>query len=813
MINAIGGFLRRNLRLIVKPIALVILFFVLVVWLYFAYSPVILEGASKALGRSAMVAEESARLNSLGSFLSALFQGNLGYSSIYLKPVWSILSAVLGTTVLLIVLSTVISFATGVIFAFIALKLEPKSRRPMIFSHSQKGFFFGLTSVTGFILIILFSYGLGWFPSSNTHPDFWLIYPPENIFAEIADRLRHLALPAFTLIIVFMVRSFFVVWSGGSHLTSKKILNRLLFPFTTIDFACIISAVVLIEWTFIFPGVGYLLLLSVERADFTMIVGAFIVLLAVAVILECISVLSGFVMQRLGLYENSEKKVGAKSGTKKTFPPSTKHTPLTRIVRQVFERKSLVVGFVIVGFFVVMAAFAPLITPYDPVSLYVPSTDTPIAAHLAKPVWYKYLPGAEPVSENFQAVQRPSFDTADSLEELNFTTSLAQEVLVQFISDIGYKEDGCVAIVFEREETEAPFGQVKAGLFREFNFPYEVPPERFIGQAAILVDNPQNIPISINLVFEKVGSETRIVWTDKDFRNITAGWITPYPSISSDSYATRKWLNDTLGPEWFRNPAAKMFPESADYKYGVEVTFNDTKLPTGEKVEATIYVDDFDFKLFGTAFGLLGTDQYGRDIFTQVVYGARTMLIATVPIVAVAALIGLTLGFLAGYFQNWADNLVMVFVDTTLATPVLPLLIVFHLIHLIYWYPRISWFPILLWPLCALATKASRNVYLLRPKNQKLSGNTIRSRLLNLFKDFSTNFCLVMVSVALLNLIIDIYLFGFYESAANWSSVLYSALYTPRGHEFWWWWVSPIACVILFTVGFLLIGIKLDERP
>ncbi len=237
--------------------------------------------------------------------------------------------------------------------------------------------------------------------------------------------------------------------------------------------------------------------------------------------------------------------------------------------------------------------------------------------------------------------------------------------------------------------------------------------------------------------------------------------------------------------------------------------FNDTRRPVGEKVEATVYVDDFDFKLFGTAFGLLGTDQYGRDIFTQVLCGARTMLITTVPIVAVATLIGLGLGFLAGYFQNWADNLVMVFAETTLATPVLPLLIVFHLI---YWYPGISWFLILLWPLCALATMACRKVYLLRPKNQKLSGNTIRSRFLNLFKDFSASFCLVMVSVALLNLIIRIRLIGFYESMPDWSSILYSALYTPRGIEFWWWWVPPIACTILFAVGFLLIGIGLDER-
>jgi peptide/nickel transport system permease protein len=602
-----------------------------------------------------------------------------------------------------------------------------------------------------------------------------------------------------------MVRSFFVVWSSGSPFLSKKTLKRLLLPFTKTDFACIISAVVLIEWTFGFPGVGYQLLHSIGRFDLTMVVGAFIVLLAIAMILGYVSVLLDFVWQRFGLRENLEKKVAVKSGTKKIFPQSTKPPPLKRVVRRVLERKILVVGSVIVGFFLVIAAFAPLITPYDPALPYVDSIHTPIAAPLAKPVWYRYLPGAEPVSENFQAVQQPSFDTADSLEELNFTTSLVQVVSMQFISDMGYKEDGCVALVFEREEIETPFGQVKTGFFKDFNFPYKVPPERFIGQVAVMVNASKDIPVTIDVVIENEGSERRLEWWNQTFDTSGTTWVLPDPSV--DSHAPKTWVRKKFGDDWLY-PEETMFSEPGNYRYGLEITFNDTKRPTGEKVEATIYVDDFDFLLFGTAFGLLGTDQLGRDIFTQVIYGARTMLIATVPIVAVAALIGLTLGFLAGYFQSWVDNLVVVFIDTTLAMPVLPLLIVFNLIH---WYSEISWFLILLWPLCALATKASRNAYLFRPKNQKLTGNTIRSRLLNLSKGFSTNFCLVMVSVALLNLIVDIYLFGLSGSVANWSSIIHSAL--SRRHEFWWWWASPIACVILFTVGFLLIGIELDERP
>jgi len=71
-----------------------------------------------------------------------------------------------------------------------------------------------------------------------------------------------------------------------------------------------------------------------------------------------------------------------------------------------------------------------------------------------------------------------------------------------------------------------------------------------------------------------------------------------------------------------------------------------------------------------------------------------------------------------------------------------------------------------------------------------------------------------MASAALLKLIFSTYLFGSSWPVANWSRIIYNALFsTPLGFELGWWWISPIACVILLTVGFLLISIELDEHP
>ena len=66
---------------------------------------------------------------------------------------------------------------------------------------------------------------------------------------------------------------------------------------------------------------------------------------------------------------------------------------------------------------------------------------------------------------------------------------------------------------------------------------------------------------------------------------------------------------------------------------------------------------------------LFGTDQYGRDVFTRVLYGARYDLLIAVLAVALAAGVGTPLGMLAGYFRGWTDTVIMRVMDLLLAFP------------------------------------------------------------------------------------------------------------------------------------------------
>lgn len=71
----------------------------------------------------------------------------------------------------------------------------------------------------------------------------------------------------------------------------------------------------------------------------------------------------------------------------------------------------------------------------------------------------------------------------------------------------------------------------------------------------------------------------------------------------------------------------------------------------------------------GTPGHLLGTDQFGRDLLSRLLYGARVSLQVCVIAVGVGASIGLVLGLPAGYFGGWMDLLIGRIFDVILSFP------------------------------------------------------------------------------------------------------------------------------------------------
>ena len=66
---------------------------------------------------------------------------------------------------------------------------------------------------------------------------------------------------------------------------------------------------------------------------------------------------------------------------------------------------------------------------------------------------------------------------------------------------------------------------------------------------------------------------------------------------------------------------------------------------------------------------LMGTDTYGRDMFSRVISGARASIFSTFILVAVISVFGTTVGVLCGYFGGILDSLMMRISDICLAFP------------------------------------------------------------------------------------------------------------------------------------------------
>ena len=140
------------------------------------------------------------------------------------------------------------------------------------------------------------------------------------------------------------------------------------------------------------------------------------------------------------------------------------------------------------------------------------------------------------------------------------------------------------------------------------------------------------------------------------------------------------FLFSFFGP--FFSPWGEVQP-TGDYKWVTsiiphQITVQEDK--DGVMVDVTYYYYEISepYKVFSKTYPswdhLLGTDQYGYDVLTRLMYGGRVSLALGFIVIFAEVIVGVFFGSLSGFFGGWVDQIIMRIVDIFNCLPGLPIL-------------------------------------------------------------------------------------------------------------------------------------------
>ena len=193
----------------------------------------------------------------------------------------------------------------------------------------------------------------------------------------------------------------------------------------------------------------------------------------------------------------------------------------------------------------------------------------------------------------------------------------------------------------------------------------------------------------------------------------------------------------------------------------------------------------------------LGTTNYGRDVFSQLVMGSRVALLVGVLAAFFVTVIGTHVGLFAGYYGGWLDSLLMRIVDIMYAIPFIPFVII--LVALLE--PSIGniilSISLLIWRTVARIIRSQVLTVAQRPyiKAAKVAGaSDLRIIYLyilpNVLPLVLLEMALMMAWAILAEASVSFIGFGD-PNSISWGQMLQTAFVTGSIRSAWWWIIPP----------------------
>ena len=223
--------------------------------------------------------------------------------------------------------------------------------------------------------------------------------------------------------------------------------------------------------------------------------------------------------------------------------------------------------------------------------------------------------------------------------------------------------------------------------------------------------------------------------------------------------------------------------------------------------------------VFGTVFGVAGTDSNRRDLLIGLLWGAPVALAFGTVAALVIVLLQMILGAIATWFGGWWDEAIQRGADILLILPILPILLLIAIV-----YSASIWLILVVlvaFGFVGSTTKVARSI-VLQVKEEAyieaaISYGASRSRIL--FKHILPR--LMPYTFALVALAVPSFIF--LEASLSflglgdpllptWGSILGAAYNGNAAFRGFWWWIAfPAGGIVFATVAFALLGYSFDK--
>jgi peptide/nickel transport system permease protein len=214
---------------------------------------------------------------------------------------------------------------------------------------------------------------------------------------------------------------------------------------------------------------------------------------------------------------------------------------------------------------------------------------------------------------------------------------------------------------------------------------------------------------------------------------------------------------------------------------------------------------------------LLGTDDAGKDVLSELIYGARVSLVVGFTAALVSIFIGATIGIIAGYYGGRVSNILMRFTDFLMVIPDLPLMLVIiavwgrGLLKIIFVISLLGW--------TYTARLVRSQVISIKERQFVLRARALgASDLRIIIRHILPQVIPIIVAEGVLDISASIIaesslaFLGLGDpTRISWGSMLNFAFERAVSRKAWWFLLPPGLAIVWVSLGVILIGTVIEE--